>query len=87
MSGNDDFRPLRADVDFLATALGDTIRELESPELFELVEQVRQLTKELRGLPADDPTGSRLEAELSSLVSGLSAERCDLLVRAHLPGR
>lgn len=82
MSGNDDFRPLRADVDFLATALGDTIRELESPELFELVEQVRQLTKELRGLPADDPTGSRLEAELSSLVSGLSAERCDLLVRA-----
>src|SRR5690625_3098732 len=82
MNTADAFAPLRADVDFLATALGDTIRELEGPELFELVEQVRQLTKQLRALPGDEPEGSRLQAQLNGLIEGASAEQCDLLVRA-----
>lgn len=82
MNQGDGFAPLRADVDFLATALGDTMRELEGPELFALVEQVRQYTKQLRSPAADGPESSRLQAQLGELISGLSARQCDLLVRA-----
>ncbi len=82
INGSDAFAPLRADVDFLATALGDTMRELEGPELFELVEHVRNLTKQLRASPAGDPQSRQLQAELTELISSLPAVQCDLLVRA-----
>ncbi len=78
MSSGDNFAALRADVDFLGTALGDVLRELEGDELFNLVEQVRRLTKQLRSNEA----GPGARAELESLVSGLSAERCGQLIRA-----
>lgn len=76
------FSELSRDVDYLATALGDTLREHEGEELFQLVERVRQLTKEKRGVPAADPAGIALEKELEQLFGSLSAERCDQLVRA-----
>lgn len=44
----DDFARLRADVDFLASSLGDVIREREGAAVFEVVERVRALTKERR---------------------------------------
>ncbi len=73
----DDFGPLRADVDYLATALGDTFRELEGEEFFRLVERIRLLTKGLRA----DPDPER-RAELLDLVAGLSIEDCDRVLRA-----
>ena len=78
MSTADSFAALRADVDFLGTALGDVLRELEGEELFDLVEEVRRLTKQLRS--GDPHAGSR--SELETLISGLSAERCGQLIRA-----
>lgn len=40
-SGNDATRPLREDIRFLGGVLGDTIRDHEGPEVFDLVEKVR----------------------------------------------
>ncbi|HEX7002909.1 MAG TPA: phosphoenolpyruvate carboxylase [Trueperaceae bacterium] len=71
------FARLRADVDFLASTLGNVIRELEGPELFELVERVRLLTKRLRGDPRPE-----LQRELKELLEGLSLERADRVLRA-----
>ena len=42
------FDQLKADVDFLGTALGDVLRELEGERLFNLVERVRAATKRMR---------------------------------------
>lgn len=79
MSADDNFKALRADVDFLGTALGDVVRELEGEELFSLVEQVRQLTKELR---SGEGTADGVRRELEALVSGLSVGQCGQLIRA-----
>lgn len=76
MSGDDSFAALRADVDFLATVLGDVIREFEGEELFALVEQVRQLTKQVRG------GSTRAGSQLGELISSLSRSECNLLIRA-----
>ena len=73
----DSFRQLSADVDLLASALGDVIRELEGERLFDLVEQVRATTKQLRG-GADE--GRR--RELEDLLAGLSLATADRLLRA-----
>lgn len=40
-NGNDATRPLREDIRFLGGVLGDTIRDHEGPEVFDLVERVR----------------------------------------------
>lgn len=77
----DAFAPLSADVDFLATALGDVLRQLEGVELFELVESVRSLTKEIRAEP-DADRALELQDRLAHLFRGLSAQRCNQLVRA-----
>lgn len=74
----DDFGPLRRDVDFLATALGDILREVEGEELFALVERIRLLTKHLRTNEGDDEA----RAELYGIVSGLDAAACERVLRA-----
>ncbi|NLG07679.1 MAG: phosphoenolpyruvate carboxylase [Deinococcales bacterium] len=73
-----EFELLSADVDFLATALGDVLRELEGEPFFELVERVRRLTKRLREVPGD----AAAERELSGLLRAASTEDAERLVRA-----
>ncbi len=73
----DAFERLRADVDFLASALGAVITELEGQSLFDLVERVRHLTKRLRARP--DP---KLKAELRALLTSLSLDAAERLLRA-----
>ena len=75
------FAPLRADIDFLATTLGDVIRQAEGEELFGLVERVRGLTKQIRAENQQHHAG-QLQQQLTELFAGLSSERCDQLVRA-----
>ena len=63
---DDAFAQLRKDVDFLATSLGTVITELEGPQIFNLVERVRSLTKQLRA--NDDP---KLKEEFQELLASL----------------
>ncbi|MDX1502864.1 MAG: phosphoenolpyruvate carboxylase [Thermoanaerobaculia bacterium] len=79
MSGaTDPFAPLRRDVDFLASALGDILREIEGEPFFELVERVRQATKALRAGDA----GGGARRELTGLLAGLELAEAEGLVRA-----
>jgi phosphoenolpyruvate carboxylase len=71
------FAQLRADVDFLASALGRVMAELEGQGFFELVERVRALTKGQR----KGPDAARAE-ELRALLSGLTLETAERLLRA-----
>ncbi|MEX2542298.1 MAG: phosphoenolpyruvate carboxylase [Trueperaceae bacterium] len=76
---NDDaFARLRADVDFLGSALGNVLKELEGEQLFDLVERVRSLTKRLRG----EPDRSDLKEELQALLAGLSLDSAERVLRA-----
>ncbi len=72
------FGRLRADVDFLASALGETLKELEGEWLFGLVERVRALTKRMRA----EPGRTELRAELREILSGLSLKTAERLLRA-----
>jgi len=74
------FERLRADVDFLATCLGDVLREQEGDHLFALVERVRGLTKAIRAARGADT--SALRAELHALLRGLETATAEKLVRA-----
>lgn len=71
------FTQLSADVDYLASALGRVITELEGQRTFDLVEQVRALTKKLRSDP--NPATKK---ELTELISGLSLEEGERVLRA-----
>ncbi len=71
------FDKLRADVDFLGSALGTVITELEGERVFELVERVRALTKNIRA-HADPALG----AELKTLLEGLSLATAERVLRA-----
>ena len=71
------FRGLRDDVDFLGSALGTVMRELEGEAFFNLVERVRALTKGLRAEP--DAEGRE---ELFELLSSLSLSEAEKLLRA-----
>src|SRR5690606_41580342 len=71
---------LRADVGFLATGLGDVLREQEGDHLFELVERVRHLTKAIRGSSPGDADAQR--AELQALLAGLETHTAEKLERA-----
>ncbi len=70
------FDRLKADVDFLASALGTVIREQEGERLFELVERVRHLTKAIRG----GATAQR--EELTGLLESLDLATAERLLRA-----
>ncbi len=74
------FERLRADVDFLATCLGDVLREQEGDHLFELVERVRGLTKAIRAARGADTSAQR--AELHELLRGLETTTAEKLLRA-----
>ncbi len=74
---DESFEQLKRDVDFLASALGTIITELEGEKFFALVEQVRLLTKNLRNAP--DP---KLEQELKTLLGNLSLGTAERLLRA-----
>ena len=73
----DAFNQLRADVDFLASALGHVMGELEGEAFFDLVERVRRLTKTLREQPDEGK-----KDELVTLLSGLSLGTAERLLRA-----
>ncbi|CAN5902790.1 phosphoenolpyruvate carboxylase [soil metagenome] len=78
-AGNRDeaFDKLRADVDFLGSALGTVITELEGERVFEMVERVRALTKNIRAHA--DPA---LTEELKTLLSGLNLSTAERVLRA-----
>ncbi|MEM6552186.1 MAG: phosphoenolpyruvate carboxylase [Planctomycetota bacterium] len=68
--------PLRRDVKTLGFELGRTLRELGSPELFPLVEDVRTLAKQRR---EGDPDA---ESKLIATLQSLTEPRLEELVRA-----
>src|SRR6185295_20160227 len=69
--------PLREDIRLLGRILGDTVREQEGTETYELIERVRQLCVRFR---RDDDTQARLE--LNTTLDGLSAEQSLHVIRA-----
>jgi phosphoenolpyruvate carboxylase len=71
------FSQLRSDVDFLATALGTVITELEGEVTFNLVERVRLLTKRLRVNP-----DQKLKKEFKDLLASLELPVAENLLRA-----
>ena len=71
------FRQLSVDVDYLASALGEVVRELEGERLFALVERVRSMTKKLRA--EQDPA---LKADIEALMADLSLSTAERLLRA-----
>ena len=74
---DDAFSQLRHDVDFLASSLGTVITELEGPHIFNLVERVRFLTKQLRA--STDP---KLKDEFKELLALLDLATAEKLLRA-----
>lgn len=77
MTRDEAFDQLRADVDFLGSALGTVITELEGKKFFNLVEKVRGLTKDLRS--EHDPA---LVAELRAELADMSLGTAERLLRA-----
>lgn len=71
------FEQLKREVDVLGRALGKAIRTLSGPRIFELEEQVRELTKSLR-------QGYSPEArqQLLEIVRGLSLSEAENVIRA-----
>lgn len=67
---------LRADIGFLGTLLGDTIREFEGQAAFEIVEDVRRMAWERR---ADE---TQMEVMLSKRIAELSDEQMRIVLRA-----
>ena len=72
-------RPLRDDIRYLGTLLGDTIRRIDGEHVFAAVEQFRRLCKALH--VSDDPT---LAAELSALIKQLDFETGTKVIKAFL---
>ena len=74
-SGKDE--PLRQDIRLLGRILGDTVREQEGAEVYEIVERVRQTA--VRFARDGDPTA---RAELAALLDPLSRDTTQIVVRA-----
>lgn len=74
----DPFGRLRADVDYLGSALGRVLRELEGERTFELVERVRATTKRMREEGPDGPA----RRELVRLLAELDLPTAERLLRA-----
>ncbi|MBI4913330.1 MAG: phosphoenolpyruvate carboxylase [Acidobacteria bacterium] len=70
-------QPLREDVRLLGRILGDTVREQEGAETFEVVERIRQSSVRFRR--DQDPAARK---ELEALLDGLRPGRTILVVRA-----
>lgn len=68
---------LSAAIHYLGDLLGETIRAQSGPEAFELEEQVRTLSKQLRTSP-----DTAAEDELQAIVRDLSIDEDDALLRA-----
>ncbi|MBL8489868.1 MAG: phosphoenolpyruvate carboxylase, partial [Rhodocyclaceae bacterium] len=69
--------PLREDIRLLGRLLGDTVREQEGDEVFDLVERIRQLSIRFH---RDDDQEAR--NALAKLLGGLSRDRTNQVVRA-----
>ena len=72
----DPHAPLREDVHLLGELLGDTLRAACGPAIFDLVESLRQTSKDARG--------GQLAAEqaMTAMLKGLSAHEARLVARA-----
>jgi phosphoenolpyruvate carboxylase len=70
-------QPLREDIRLLGRLLGDTVREQEGADVFDRVEQIRQLALRIH---RDDDSTAR--AELDAVLRGLPRERTNMVVRA-----
>src|SRR6185312_4293462 len=71
-------RPLRDDIRLLGRILGDTVREQEGEEVFELVERIRQASVRFH---RDNEAAAR--RELESTLDNLSADQTLAIVRAY----
>src|SRR6185437_13771732 len=71
-------RPLRDDIRLLGRILGDTVREQEGEEVFELVERIRQASVRFH---RDNEAAAR--RELESTLDSLSADQTLAIVRAY----
>ena len=69
--------PLREDIRLLGRILGDTVREQEGEEIFELVEQIRRASIRFH---RDNEVGAR--RELEATLDSLSADQTLAIVRA-----
>ncbi len=65
------FSPFKKDVRLLTTLLGDIIREQEGEEVFNKIEEIRELTKKVRE-NSDSDTIAKLDALVGSLDLGES---------------
>ncbi len=72
---------LRADIRLLGNLLGETLVRQHGPDLLDLVEEVRALTKRIRGTDGAAPDAGAAE-RLSDLLGNLDLERTIQLVRA-----
>jgi phosphoenolpyruvate carboxylase len=68
---------LRDDIRLLGRILGDTVRDQEGPEVFDLVERIRQTS--IRFHRDDDKPARR---ELEAILDGMSTAETVLVVRA-----
>ncbi|HEX3035601.1 MAG TPA: phosphoenolpyruvate carboxylase [Thermodesulfobacteriota bacterium] len=76
-SDTDKEKPLRNDVRFLGNLLGETLVEQEGKRIFDLVEKIRFLTKEMRRDYVRD-----LKEELVSIIRGLDHRELYNVTRA-----
>ncbi len=72
---------LRADIRMLGNLLGETLVRQDGPELLDLVENVRALTKRVRGAGVGEQDESAAD-ELTALLEGLDLPTTIQLVRA-----
>ena len=70
--------PLRDDIRLLGRILGDTVREQEGEEVFELVEQIRQASIRFH---RDNEIGAR--RELEATLDSLNADQTLAITRAY----
>jgi phosphoenolpyruvate carboxylase len=76
----DNDAPLREDIRLLGRILGDTLRDQEGEEVFDLVERVRQEAIRFHRRGAD--SGDEARRPLVDLLDGLTPEHAQLVLRA-----
>ena len=74
--------PLRSDIRLLGNLLGETLVRQEGPELLDLVERVRALTKRLRAAEQEGTVDGAAFDELSKVLEALDLPMTISLVRA-----